>query len=310
MKNPSPVAGEAGKTRPADKSQAASRTLIRGLDLLDAVADGPVALSALAEKVGLTRSTAHRLATALTEHRFLTYSPRLGYKLGPKLLHLGSIAQQQVDLVQIARPTLEKLAAMSQDTVHLGVLEEHRALYLEKIPGRRRVEIGSRVGELQPMTSTGLGKALLLDGDHESWRAQFNADHGNDASEADFNLWLDRMLGYSDAGVAFDLEENEDQIRCVAAPVRDARGTIVAAISVSSAAQYMADDRMASLSEVVRKTAAGISQELGWQVGDPSPPEEPERQTEDGSSFCAARRRLTSGPEKRVRPSFVATARQ
>jgi DNA-binding IclR family transcriptional regulator len=66
------------------------------------------------------------------------------------------------------------------------------------------------------------------------------------------------------AGHAFDLEENEDQIRCVAAPVRDVSGKIVAAISVSSAAQYMDDDRMAALSAEVRETAQKISTDLGW----------------------------------------------
>lgn len=257
---------EAGKARNVEKSQGGSRTLIRGLDLLDAVAEGPLTLSALAEKVALTRSTAHRLATALTERRFLTYSPRLGYKLGPKLLHLGSVAQQQLDLVQVARPLLNELAASSGDTVHLAVLDEQSALYLEKIPGRRRVEISSRVGDRQPLTSTGLGKALLLGGDLQSWRAQFDAEQEKAGSRVDFDLWCERMVRYSEAGIAFDLEENEDQIRCVAAPVRDASGAVVAAISVSSAAQYMSDDRMASLSQTVGKTAADISEELGWQI--------------------------------------------
>ena len=84
------------------------------------------------------------------------------------------------------------------------------------------------------------------------------------APPADYALWADRMRGYVSAGRAFDLEENEDQIRCVAAPIRDASGRIVAAISVSSAAQYMSDDRMAALSADVLDTATTISRDLGW----------------------------------------------
>ena len=72
------------------------------------------------------------------------------------------------------------------------------------------------------------------------------------------------MSGYVDAGRAYDLEENEDQIRCVAAPIRDASGRILGAISVSSAAQYMADGRMESLTDDVVSTANSISRELGW----------------------------------------------
>jgi DNA-binding IclR family transcriptional regulator len=79
------------------------------------------------------------------------------------------------------------------------------------------------------------------------------------------------MNGYVEAGRAYDLEENQDQIRCVAAPIRDASGRIVAAISVSSAAQYMADDRMGSLTADVCATATAISRDLGWTEDTPRP---------------------------------------
>jgi DNA-binding IclR family transcriptional regulator len=73
------------------------------------------------------------------------------------------------------------------------------------------------------------------------------------------------MREYARAGHALDLEENEDRIRCVAAPVRDATQAIVGAISVSSAAQYMDDARMEALAEEVRATARAISRDLGWR---------------------------------------------
>jgi len=241
-----------------------SQTLQRGLDLLDQVIDGPVKLADLSERMGLTRSTTHRLANALVERGFLTFLPREGYQLGSKLLQLGFLAQAQTDVVQIARPHLESLAAASEDTVHLGRMDGDKALYLDKIPGRRRVDISSRIGDRQPLTSTGLGKALMLDDPEDNWRRIFDAET---AQAADYDLWVTRMRDYVTAGRSFDLEENEDQIRCVAAPVRDASGAIVAAISLSSAAQYMDDARMASLSENVRATAHEISVDLGWTPG-------------------------------------------
>jgi DNA-binding IclR family transcriptional regulator len=73
------------------------------------------------------------------------------------------------------------------------------------------------------------------------------------------------MREYASAGYALDLEENEDRIRCVAAPVRDATQAIVGAISVSSAAQYMDDTRMKALAEEVRAAARAISRDMGWQ---------------------------------------------
>lgn len=237
-----------------------SQTLLRGLDMLDQVIDGPVPLAELSARMGLTRSTTHRLANALIDRGFVTFLPRAGYQLGPKLLQLGFLAQAQVDLVQLVRPHIEALATSSEDTVHFGRRDADRALYLDKIPGRRRVEISSRIGDRQPLTSTGLGKALLLDTRPDEWRTLFDAE----GSLLDYPTWAARMHGYVDAGHAYDLEENEDQIRCVAAPVRDASGAIVAAISVSSAAQYMDDARMAALSDDVRATARAISVDLGW----------------------------------------------
>jgi DNA-binding IclR family transcriptional regulator len=253
------------ESKPAKpRTQAGSQTLLRGLDVIDTVVEGPIALADLAAKLGLNRSTTHRLASALIDRRYLTFVPRLGYQVGPKLLALGYLAQQQTDIVQVARPHLEGLAAATEDTVHLGILDSEHALYLAKIPGRRRVEISSRVGERHPLTSTGLGKALLLDDSDTHWRKLFLEDQAAGAPSAEYEVWLERMRGYVKAGRAFDLQENEDMIRCVAAPVRDASGRIVAALSVSSAAQYMGDDRMQALTSDVLATAGAISADLGY----------------------------------------------
>ena len=253
-----------------------SQTLQRGLDLLDQVIDGPEKLAELSERMGLTRSTTHRLANALVDRGFLTFLPREGYQLGPKLLQLGFLAQSQTDVVQIARPHLEALAASSEDVVHLGRLDGEQALYLDKIPGRRRVEISSRIGDRQPLTSTGLGKALLLDDPEANWHRLFEADQAAGTHPVGYDTWLARMRAYAAEGRSFDLEENEDQIRCVAAPVRDASGAIIAAVSLSSAAQYMDDARMQTLSQDVVGAARKISADLGWTPG-VKPPRRPVR---------------------------------
>ena len=246
---------------------AGSQTLMRGLDVIEAVARDVLSLGELAERLDLTKSTTHRLASALVDRGYLAFTPRAGYRLGPKMLELGLHAREQADLIQIARPHLETLAAATEDTVHLGMLDGDHALYLDKMPGRRRINISSRVGDRQPLTSTGLGKALMLDHPVEYWTDRFVNDQAAGAPFADPAVWHDRMHGYVAEGRAFDLEENEDQIRCVAAPVRDAGGTIVGAISVSSAAQYMNDARMAELSADVINTAQAISRDLGWVAG-------------------------------------------
>jgi DNA-binding IclR family transcriptional regulator len=256
------------------KGGAGSRTLVRGLDILHAVSCGHLDLAALAGALGLTRTTTYRLAATLVEHRYLTYAPRGGYGLGPKLLELGFIASRQTSVGKAAREHLERLSSASGDTVHLGVLDEDKVLYLDKIAGARRVDISSRIGERQPLRSTGLGKALLLDEPESRLREIFAAEARVAPGYAhDLDGWLTRMAQYRRTGVAFDLEENPDRVRCVAAPLRGVDGRIIAAVSLTSASQYMDDARMARLADDVRAAALAISRDLGWRDPEvPGPP--------------------------------------
>jgi len=254
------------EARPIKKQAlAGTQTLVRGLEVLDAVAQGATTLAELATAIGLTRSTTHRLAATLVERRYLDFSRGDGYTLGPKLLELGYVTGRRMDLPRVAREHLERLASSTGDTVHLGMLDGARALYLDKIQGSRRVEISSRIGERQPLRSSGLGKALILDADEKQWREFYDheARLGN-GYDVPMDVWLNRMREYAAQGYAFDLEENEDRIRCVAAPIRGVAGAIVGAISVSSAAQYMDDVRMRGLTFEVKKAADAISAALGF----------------------------------------------
>lgn len=249
----------------APKTLAGAQTLVRGLEVLSAVADGARNLPELSKKLGLTRSTTHRLATTLVEQRFLNFTPRVGYALGPKLLELGHLAARSLNLPRVAHDHLEALAIETGDTVHLGVMDHNMALYLDKISGSRRIEISSRIGERQPLRSTGLGKALLLDENEQALRAVYRRESDQWPNYAvNEAIWLERMRHYKESGYAFDLEENEDRIRCVAAPIRDASNAIIGSISVSSAAQYMDDKRMKELTKKVLKTVHDISSEFGW----------------------------------------------
>ena len=247
----------------AAEARKGSQTMMRGLDLIEAVANGMAGYVELSEKLGLTKSTAHRLASGLVERGYLATTPRHGYRLGPKLLELGFVAQSQTDLVQIARPHLERLSMATEDTVRLGVLQNEHVVYIDVVPGSRRITIANRPGDAQPLTSTSAGKALMLDDPESSWQSRLAADVAAGRPRADPLLWQERMRAYAEAGCTYGLAENEDDVRGVAAPVRNASGEIVAAVSVSSVTHYMSEDRMARLAVSVRAIAEAISRELG-----------------------------------------------
>src|SRR6202044_1047799 len=130
---PEPAASVAREAQ--EPARLGSQTLFRGLDVIELVAEGPITLGDLADRLGFTRSTTHRLASALADRRYLTFASRSGYTTRPKLLELGFRVRVPLDLPRIAGPRLEPLALLTHHTVHLGVLDRGQVLYLDKIPG-------------------------------------------------------------------------------------------------------------------------------------------------------------------------------
>lgn len=248
------------------KSAIASQTLFRGLRILDVVAQGKRSMPEISAATGLAFSTAHRLASALVQERYLSFEPRRGYRLGSKLMELGFAAYRESDLTRVARASLEELAARTEDTVHLAVLDGDQVVYLDKIGGKRSIEISSRIGGRKPVCSTGVGKALILNQEAEVWRAHFLRESAGTPEAGKLAAWLARMGHYASVGYALDLGEDAAQIRCVAAPVYAASGDILAAISVSSTVDYTDERRLAELAPVVQATAAQISRQFGAQV--------------------------------------------
>jgi DNA-binding IclR family transcriptional regulator len=259
----------------ATPQQAGTQTLLRGLAILEAAAAGVRDLRTFGAALGTTRSTTHRLVSSLVQARYLR-QVQGGYLLGPKLIELGAVSLEQMPLSTVARAHLEALAEATRDTIHLGVREGGDVLYIDKISGTRGLEMRSRVGHRMPLAWTGIGKALMLDLAAPAWETLWDAARrkpeqgGLQSSANSRDTFLERMTAYAGAGHTFDLEENEPGIRCVAAPVRDASGLIVAALSVASTIPYMPIERMDELVPVIQREARAISEELGWRAPQPT----------------------------------------
>src|SRR5699024_2787627 len=166
------------------------------------------------------------------------------FHLGRKLIELGFNAYSEVEITRIARPFLQNLADETSDTVHLVARDNNHVIYLDKIFSRRAVEISSRIGGIKPLVSTGVGKALLMGCSEKDWSDIFDQQCHLIRRSITKDKWLSEMREYSRKGVAYDKGEDQEVIRCVAAPVRNGGGHTVAAISVSSAVDYMSEERM------------------------------------------------------------------
>lgn len=254
-----------------DPAPTGTQTLLRGLGVVQAVADGARDLKEIARRIGTTRSTTHRLVSCLVEERYLRVLPQVGYLLGPKLIELGFQAREEVPLAMLARPYLDELSQLTGDTVHLAIRDGDEVLYLHKNPGRNGPEMRSRVGHRMPLARTGIGKALLLDSPENEWQRLYQISLPEVArnplwpvhEEQSWEQVRQRMHEYVEGDYAFDLEDNEPSIRCVAAPIRDAGKHIVAGISIASTVPYMPLEKMAELVPLIKQVAARLSAELG-----------------------------------------------
>ena len=233
----------------AKTTEASSQTLTRALDILDAARGGPIVLTELERRLGLSRSTVHRLATALVERRLLTHDARKGYRLGPKLVGLGFQARESTSLAAIAQPVLDALSQSMDDATNLAVRDGDDIVYIARSPSRRRVAVRHQVGDRNLIADTALGRALVLDASAEDWRTYFPHEDQQAAAGV---------------GYARHLDEEGDCICCVAAPIRDASGATIAALSLSSIPQYMSEGRLEIAGGHVVAAADTISRRLGW----------------------------------------------
>ncbi|GHC21917.1 IclR family transcriptional regulator [Kushneria pakistanensis] len=251
-----------------------AQALLRGLAVIDAVAAGHHGLAAIGEHINCTRSTTHRLVSALVHAGYLRHGAQ-GYQLGLKLATLGALAREQTPLAALARPIIEALAQTCGDSVHLGVREGDDVVYLDKVAGSRGLEMRSRPGLRLPLALTGVGRALMLDLQEPQWQRLYTQARDHQARQSDAPVaglspleppawpeYRNRLLDYQRTSVVLDLEDNERGIRCVAAPVRDEHGMIVAAISIASATPWMSDARLAELAPRVRDAAAQLSHRI------------------------------------------------
>lgn len=237
--------------------RAGTQTLERGLDLLDLLAERPHTVRELAAGSGLTVSTARRLALALMDRGFAIGDRDGSLRLGPKLMQLGVRAQERLNVVELARDRLRDLAEATNMPAFLGERDGDHSVHLHRVGGGQRVVVTTPVGTRRPLPETSLGKALLLDEPPAALDALLARRPAPGPGFRD-DLAADRARG-----AVVHRSPPPDDLRAVAAPIRDAAGRIVAAISVVSPAQYVEDGAIEGLVAQVRAAAAEISAALG-----------------------------------------------
>jgi len=200
--------------------------------------DSAMNMTELSEKLELYPSTIHRILDTLRHWGYVEQDPHTHkYQLGLKALELGMAKLHQMDLVREATPYLKELVNQCNETVHLGVLEEGEVLYLAKEESSQTIRMCSYVGKRAPLHCTALGKVLLAclpEGERKKILGKRELPRLTDKTIT--NKMEKELNEVKKQGVALDRGENEKDVRCIVAPIRDYQGKIIAAVSISGPA--------------------------------------------------------------------------
>ncbi len=247
---------------------AAPRTsmLERAVQVLQAFRpDGrTLTLPELMRRTGLPKATVHRLADALVELQLLDRQ-QTGYRPGLGLLELGELVPAKRDVRTTALPFMQDLYQTTKATVHLGIRDGLDVVYVEKLHGHRGVKVPSRVGGRLPLSSTGVGKALLASADPKVQAEVLDRPlrRLSEHSITDPRELAAQLREIRRSGVAYDREEAVAGVGCISAPVL-VHGEAVAALSLALPAERM---DTAALAPAVR----AVSLALGRALTRPSP---------------------------------------
>jgi DNA-binding IclR family transcriptional regulator len=260
---------DAGPVRSAGREDAGPvQSVDRAAAILEILArDGEAGVTEVARELGVHKSTASRLLAALDRRELVAQDAARGkFRLGVGILRLAGAAGRGLDLVQESRPVCRALAQEVGETVNLAILSGRDALYLDQVAGPAALSPHNWAGQRTPLHATSDGKVLLAYRpaaeilEHLALPLERFTEHTVTALP-EFGRLLARVR---ERGYATAVDELEDGLTAVAAPVRDAEGTVTASISASGPSFRIPADRIPRIAESVRRAAGEISRRLGW----------------------------------------------
>lgn len=252
----------------AGKSGTSIQVIERMMSLLDALAANPDAssLKQLALATDLHPSTAHRILGAMTTARFVERQDAGTYRLGIRLLELGNLVKSRINLREVAQPFMQRLHEQIGEAINLGIRHDDEIIYIDRTSsGRSLVRVVYLVGGRAPLHITSVGKLFLAADDAQKVReyAKRTGLPGKTPHSLTTPLALEKELDkIRRHGIAYDDEEAELGLKCVAAPIRDDEGQVVAGISVSAPSDRHDPDWVTA----VKQTADEISLALGYTL--------------------------------------------
>jgi len=246
------------------------QALDRGLMLLEALGDEEkeISLADLAARFPWDKSTTHRLLATLRRRGYVDQDPETGrYRLGLALLRLSGALNQRLDLRRSAALPVEELAQASRETAHVAVYDRGEVVILLQTDSPEKVRIHTYPGMRLPVHCSSLGKVLLAGmapSELAQWRREAQLQRYTAHTLADLKTLRAHLVQVRKQGYGTDDQEYEEGIRCLACPVKNSEGQVVAAVGISGPAQRLPPEKHPHYLELVGGAAAAISRSLGF----------------------------------------------
>jgi IclR family acetate operon transcriptional repressor len=245
----------------------------KAIDLLEVLSRSKSGLSVseLAKSMGLPKTTVFRLLSTLRAKKYVEKVPNGDdYQLSVKVLALGTGILDRMDLRGVARPYIEELARQTKEVVHLAVFDAEEVVYIDKVESLDHpIRIYSQIGRRVEAHCTGLGKiflSALSDADMDDYIARRGLPRRTATTITEPARLKRELADIRKKRYGIDESENEEGIRCVAAPIFANGGKTIGAISVSGPVIYVTKQRLPELITRVTATAESISRSLGFEA--------------------------------------------
>jgi IclR family acetate operon transcriptional repressor len=243
------------------------RAVERALDVLQCFSTQTPELNMtqISERVGMHKSTVHRLLATLEKRQFVERNPVTGiYRPGIRFLQLAYLTQENNDLRRVSLPYMQRLCAQFLENVNLAQLDGSDVVYIEITEGSQRIKLAASPGQRLPTYCTASGKAIIayLPADAVDKILGTSIQAHTACTMTSREEIISSLEVVQKTGFALDLGELEEGINAVAAPILDKDSRPLASISVAGPAYRLTKDRMSEIGPVVRKTADEISREI------------------------------------------------
>ncbi|PJG83604.1 DNA-binding transcriptional regulator KdgR [Caviibacterium pharyngocola] len=244
-------------------------SVLKVFGIIEALAEQKdIGITDLAQRLMMSKSTTYRFLQTMKTLGFVSQEGETDkYGLTLKLFEIGAKSLEYVDLITLANKEMSVIAKQTNETLHLGMLEGNEIIYLHKIDSNYSLRMHSRIGRRNPLYSTAIGKVLLSDYEsdeiHKILQDVVFVKHTDKTLEnvAQLEQELDRVRVQH---YAEDNEEQEPGLRCIAAPVYNRFGKIIAGISISLPTIRFKEEQLPELVRLLQTAGRNVSEQLGF----------------------------------------------